>query len=129
MSIFRDVELIWQGKTYPVKAENVMRLIAKVEDVCSLVDLHGVPKLAKVSAGYAEALRFAGCEVTDEEVYAAIFSSGNEMSKVLGELVTGLLMMMVPPPDLMDDPDAKKPAQPQKQPGGHSSSKRPTKPR
>lgn len=115
MAIFKDIELVWHGQTYTVKSEKVMRLIAQVEDVCSIADLHGTPKLAKVSSGYATALRYAGCRVTDDEVYAAIFQSGANMTQVISELVTGLLVMMVPPPDLIEGADAKKPEQPPEQ--------------
>lgn len=113
MGIFKPVTLTWKGVDYEVGADSVMMLIAKIEDIITLTELlnpKGRP-IAKISMAYAEALRYAGARVKDDEVYAAMFKEG--ASDAATNAVNGLLMMMVPPPELVEDKPVKK-AKPQK---------------
>jgi len=104
MSIFDDVVLEWAGKEYTVPEDRVMRLIAKIEDVVTLHEIHqyaerGTAPLGKMSMAYATALNVAGCRVSDAEVYKRVMSSGTE-GAAAQEILMGLLQMMVPPEDL-----------------------------
>lgn len=101
MKKFQDVKLSWKGDVYTVKAENIMRLIAKLEAEISLAELsciRGTPPLAKLSIAYAIALDHAGADVTAEDVYFELFEgdSANVASIVSGS-ITGLMMLMTPP--------------------------------
>lgn len=108
MSIFQSVTLKWDNKEYVVPANQVMGLIAKIEDVITLAELmnkKGAP-LARVAMGYGAALRYAGCRVKDEQVYQGMFSG--DASEAIQTAVSGLLSMMIPPADILDT-SAKKP--------------------
>lgn len=105
MSLFQSVTLIWRGTEYKVPADQVMMLIAKVEDILTLPELMN-PKgrpLAKISMAYGAALRHAGAKATDEEIYSAMFTAGEQASAAT-DAVNGLLMMMVPPSAVKDVP-------------------------
>lgn len=98
MSLFNPVVLTWKGAEYTVPADQIMQMIAKVEDILTLPELMN-PKgrpLAKISMAYGVALRHAGAKATDEEIYAAMFTAG-EQAGAAAAAVQGLLMMMVPP--------------------------------
>ena len=100
MSIFQDVTLKYNDSDYIVKKENVLMLIAQIESKITIQDLAvESPSMAKVSMGYAEALNFAGCKVTAEEIYASLFEDTNA-AKIAAEAVTGLLALMLPPEKL-----------------------------
>ena len=111
MSIFDDVVLEWAGKEYTVPEGRVMRLIAKIEDVVTLHEIHqyaerGTAPLGKMSMAYATALNVAGCRVTDAEVYKRIMSSASEGAGAQ-QILMGLLQMMIPPEDLqIEQPSA-----------------------
>lgn len=99
--MFEPVEIEWKGETYTVPADQVMGLIATVEDVISLPELlikskeQRVP-MAKLSKAYAAALRYAGAKTTDEDVYQSLFAANNSPEK-LTAMITGLMSMMIPP--------------------------------
>lgn len=102
MSLFKDVELIFDGETYRVPANRVLMLIAEVEEHITLTELYSESrKLSALACGYAAALRFAGARVTDEQVYFAMFKSQSS-SVTISEAVAGLLLIMVPPPDMLE---------------------------
>lgn len=108
MSIFQPVTLKWDDKEYVVPANQVMGLIAQIEDVITLAELmnkKGAP-LARVSMGYGAALRYAGAKVKDEDVYKGMFSEN--ASATIQAAVAGLLSMMIPPQELMEDSAPKK---------------------
>lgn len=97
MSIFQPVTLKWNGDEYIVPANQVMGLIAQIEDAITLPELlgkKGAP-LGRVAMGYGAALRYAGARVTDEQVYQGMF--GGDSSTTIQAAVTGLLSMMIPP--------------------------------
>lgn len=100
MSMFADIKLGWQGKTYAIPARQAMQAIATVEEVITLQELteyarRGTAPVARLSNAYARVLEFAGCKVDATEVYAAMFQGG-ESDAVLKSINT-LLMMMIPP--------------------------------
>lgn len=114
MSIFQDVTLQHNDKEYVVKKENVLMLIASVEEVISIQDLaKDKPSMARVAMGYAEALKFAGCKVTGEEIYSALFEDEGA-AEVAAQAVTGLLSLMLPPERLNRFKPKKKPSRAKK---------------
>ena len=95
MSIFQDVVLSYDGSEYRVKSNDVMRLIAKIEDVITIGELtNGNVKFAKLAMAYGEALRFAGANVDDDAVYKAIYTAKGVVSAQ--DAVSGLLALMIP---------------------------------
>ena len=107
MAIFQDVTLAWKGEEYTVKSNQVMRLIAKIEDEITLQDLSRpqVP-MAKIAMAYAVALQYAGCRgVIADDVYAALFDG--ETAQVAVTAVEALMMIMVPPSTYQPQVDPK----------------------
>lgn len=137
MGAFDDIALDWDGKTYTIPANKVMGAIARIEDVMTLGELlayveRETAPFGKISAAYAAVLRYAGCRVTDDDVYAGIFAADKKPAEVQTIVITSLttlLAMMMP----------KQPATADKEslPGnrrsrraaaaGNASSKRPTR--
>lgn len=106
MAIFEEVKLIWQGQEYVIPADNMLRLIARLEDVLAIGDFvkaeaSGKIPFAKVAICYGMALRHAGAKVTDEEVYRGMFGAGGGDLMRLGRTSYYMLMgLMVPPESL-----------------------------
>lgn len=103
MPLFEEVRLDWGGKAYAIPPDQVMKAIAKVEDVITLVELSrqvatGEYKLVRVAQAYGALLRHAGAPASDEEVYLALFpkKDGDQALRAVSALNT-LLVMMVPP--------------------------------
>lgn len=96
MAIFEDITLTFGGDEYTIPSNGVMRLIAKIEDVISLQDLTGQPKLSRLAEAYTVALVYAGCKkVNTEDVYASLFGDGGREN--IQNSITTLIQMMVPP--------------------------------
>ena len=104
MAVFEDVTLTWKGDEYTVPSNRVMGLIATIEDHISIAQLYrdGGPPLSKLASAYASALKYAGCRVSNEDVYASCFQDGQ---RIIPELVAGLLSMMIPPSVLQQPAD------------------------
>jgi len=105
--MFNSVTLTYKGVDYVIEPDNVMRLIAKVEDVITISDLidaksRKTAPMAKICMAYGTALRYAGAKVKDEELYSSIFTGGLQ---VYSNAITGLLMMMIPPDDVIEKQD------------------------
>lgn len=104
MAIFEPITLTWQGKEYVIPPDQVMRGIAKVEDIITLVQIsrcfenRDLP-LAKISQAYGVILRHAGARVADEEIYSELFGSG-ELQQRAVQAINTLQMMMIPPEHL-----------------------------
>lgn len=110
MAIFQDIELVFNESKYTVKATDVFRLIAKIEDIISVQDLiNSKPPMAKIAEAYAQALTYAGAKATGEEIYASFFSGDSSAAAAASNAVTGLLMMMSPPAQLQKHNKSKKP--------------------
>lgn len=95
-SVFEPVKITWDKKEYEIPANQVMGLIARIEDHISFADLVGnKPKIGKISTAWAEALRYAGAKVSNEEVYSEMFSgaTGSQITSA----VSGLMEIMIPP--------------------------------
>ena len=108
--IFEDIVLKWGPKKedgrqpeYKIPSNRVMMAIAVIEEHVTLAELGSVMRsgrvpMAKLAGAYAALLRYAGCDVTHEQVYAQLFSDTNNgvSSSAISGIVTGLLMMMMP---------------------------------
>lgn len=99
MSGFDKVELKWKGQSYTIESNRVLRLIARIEEVVTIDELvkyaaRQTAPMAKLAMAYGAALRYAGVEVTDEEVFESIFVSNSGAS--ITAAITGLLSLMIP---------------------------------
>lgn len=108
--IFEDIVLKWGPKKedgrqpeYRIPSNRVMMAIAVVEEHVTLAELGSIMRtgrvqMAKLAGAYAAILRFAGADVTQEQVYAQLFADTNNglSSQAISSIVTGLLMMMMP---------------------------------
>lgn len=97
---FDDVTLIWRDREYTIPARNMMGAIARIEDHVTMPEMQrfgerGTAPISRLSAAFGSVLRFAGCQVKDEEVYSAMFEGGDAAIAVSTSIRT-LLAMMVP---------------------------------
>lgn len=99
-SIFDPIEIRWKGKEVNIPANRVLRAIAAIEEILPLdqvvkMAMTGHVHLAKCSMAYGAVLRYAGVEVTDEEVYARFVGVPTDAPQMVRTL-QALLMMMLP---------------------------------
>jgi len=114
MGIFEPITLTWEGKEYVIPADQIMQAIAKVEDVLTLGQLarfsmSGDIPFGKLAMAYGLLLRHAGARVADDEVYAAIFRSGETRDRAQ-KAVTVLQVLMLPPEAVRAEAEKKAPA-------------------
>lgn len=100
--IFQPVALTWGGREYVIPPDQVLKAIAIVESILTLGQLHnammaGAVPFAKLSQAFAAVLRYAGAQVSAEEVYAAMFQGGDEMRTRAMHAIQALQMLMIPP--------------------------------
>ena len=105
MALFEDLTLTWKGKARTVKANNMLSLIARVEDVLTLNELFnysqkGAAPIAKLSQCYGIMLRYAGHEVIDDEIYESIATGGDTSASV----ATMTVLQMMTPPERFAEP-------------------------
>ena len=101
MNIFDDIHISWNGKKHIIKGDdNIMMLLAKLEDVITAKELFGylqkkdVP-LAKVSQAFSIVLQFVGQEVSPAEIYKVCLFDMEQTGKISG-LALALTTMMIP---------------------------------
>jgi hypothetical protein len=104
--MFDDIEIEYNGKTRTIKATEVMRCIAKVEQAVSLPDLvefmqSGKPRMASLAIGYTALLNYAGFRVTEAQVYAGMFGDQDKVVSAI-EATSALMSLMIPPSALND---------------------------
>lgn len=95
-----DFKFTWEGKEYSIPHNNIMKLIATVENVITLPELEdavqrGTAPLGKLSMAFGIILRHAGVRVKDYEIYKSMFSENSADNAVAA--ASGLIMLMVPP--------------------------------
>lgn len=103
-SLFADKTFGWDGVTYTIPARQVLEAIARVEEHITLPELlafgaRSTIPTSKLSRAYGELIRYAGGQVTDEEVYQGMFSAmvgAPEHSNAIVTACAGLIQMMVP---------------------------------
>lgn len=110
MSGFDDIQIGWKGRDYAVPATHCMELLGRIEEILAppgsgqnVIDLLSQPHKAhmtKMSRAYATALRFAGCQVTDQEVYLSlakgVMQGGAAGYGAILTLAQGLMLMFFP---------------------------------
>lgn len=106
----QDKIITYKGDEYVIKANTLMRCILGIEDIITLIEiqntaLRGTMKLAAIASAYAFALRFAGCKITDIEVYYEMLGHkegdkpGENMERA-AQLIRELIELMSPPKSL-----------------------------
>lgn len=109
MKGFEPVTLHWRGEAYTVPADRQLRMIAEIED--SISNSKGIPAIllllerrvdmARLAMAYGVALRYAGANVTDEEIHLSItadIADGSAAAAIKMEMaVLGLLDIIAPP--------------------------------
>lgn len=103
--IFEPIKLTWKGAEFTIAPDRVLGCIAQIEEVLPIGELArlsvGDLKLAKLSRAFAVALRYAGAQVSDEEVYSGLFTDlGGDMYVKARAYVFALQAMMLPPEHL-----------------------------
>lgn len=113
MKGFEPVTLTWRGASYEVPAERQLMLVAQIEDVLrgntgrSALDIlmqKGGPGIARMSQAFGAALRFAGSDVSDEEIYLSIhkdLAEQNVESLLAMQGATLALIGIISPPVAM----------------------------
>jgi hypothetical protein len=101
MAIFQAVTLNWEGRDYVVPADRVFGAIGVVEDVVTFPELVqglqlGRPNMSKLARAYGALLRYAGANVTDEEIFAGMFVV-SELQKNITTAINTLMVLMTPP--------------------------------
>lgn len=109
MKGFEPVTLGWGDTEYVVPADQLMLLIAVVEDAilgdrggsAALLLLTGEVKMNRLARAYAGALRHAGADVSDEEVYLAmqedLADESADREIEIRNAIMGLLAIVSPP--------------------------------
>lgn len=101
-SHFEDVTIQWAGADYVIPAHRMMGAIARIEDHVTMPELQRFSEretlpMTRLSSAFASVLRYAGAvKVTDEDVYAAMFSTDGDAQTTMAAAITVLLSMMVP---------------------------------
>jgi len=100
--VFRDLELEWQGVVYAIPANRIMGAIARIEEVVTLPELQayaqrGTAPVAKLSMAFGSVLRYAGADISDDEVYAAALAENAEESGGVLTAVMNVMQIMIPP--------------------------------
>lgn len=101
-SAFEEVRIAWKGREYTIPPDQVMRCIAKVEDIVTLAELQQFSQrqtlpYGKMAMAYGVILRHAGARVSDAEIYNEMFKVGEDARSVAVEAVQNLLLLMIPP--------------------------------
>jgi hypothetical protein len=108
LSIFQDLKLEWDGKSYQIPARKMMETIAGVEEHITLKELftaasqRGTIQLVRLARAWATVLQSAGAKVSDEEVYSGMFGAKGAGQQAVQDAITHLLMMMIPPDKLKE---------------------------
>lgn len=101
MSSFKDITFEFGGETYTVKANNVFRLIAQIEEVITVTELFTLNAeklpLARLADAYAVCLKYAGAKAEPEDVYCSMLANG--AGDVIN-YVQGLVAVVIPPEEL-----------------------------
>ena len=139
MQGFEAVTLSWRGQSYTVPANQQMMLIAKLEDALSgesgksaieVLFRNGGPPHTALARAFGAALRYAGADVSDDEVYLSIHediaasSTKQAFTKLAGMIVT--LLAVISPPTFRVSNEAAIKAESAKKPRAAALSKRST---
>jgi hypothetical protein len=105
MAIFEDQTLWWKGEAFVVPATRMLGAIAVIEEHITFIEMvaasQGKPPLVKISRAFGALLRYAGCKVSDEEVYRGLFDAESNVMERIETAVTAFLLLMTPPATLL----------------------------
>jgi len=111
-----NLKIEWAGKEYTILASEAFEVADLVEDVITISEipeLAAKPKLTTIAKVYGIMLRFAGAEVTNEEIRFAILNqmkSGQAEKAIADQAITALLEILfdgAPVDDVEDEPPKK----------------------
>ncbi|MBD3803559.1 MAG: hypothetical protein IE919_10015 [Thioclava sp.] len=110
MKGFEPVTLSWGGKSYTVPADRQLMLIAEIEDALSdgtgtpavlVLMRKGGPSYARLAGALGAALRYAGAEVSDQEIYLSVVGDigRGDVRGVIAQqnAILGILSIIAPP--------------------------------
>lgn len=98
MPLFEPIELTWQNRKFVITPSRALRAIARVEDIITLQQLSKADQVpfAKLALAYHSLLKFAGADVSEEDVYEALWDATGD-GRNAATMVNALLSMMLPP--------------------------------
>jgi len=102
MSVFKEIKIGFGGKEYTIPPDRVMGAIGRVEGVITMGEVAAMAqspksdlKLSRLASAYGELLRYAGADVSDDQVYVGMFGDGGAVAVTVA--LTELLALMMPP--------------------------------
>jgi hypothetical protein len=108
MSLFESQTLMWKGETYVIPSNRMLGAIATIEEHLTVNEMvvaaFGRPSMVKIARAFGALLRYAGCKVSDDEVYQSIFDPQANHVERIQEALAVFLMIMTPPADLTHSP-------------------------
>lgn len=78
-----DIVLNFRGKSYTIRENSTFEVAEEIEDIVTLGEITTWgrnPKFTKISRCFGTMLRFAGCDVTDQDVYKDMMASITKLS-------------------------------------------------
>lgn len=99
---FDDARFTWKGQTFVIPANAILGAIARVEDVFTFHELlaysgRQTAPIGKLAEAFGAVLRYAGANVTNDEVYEGMFGSLAEgQGGAAQTAIRTLALMMVP---------------------------------
>jgi hypothetical protein len=104
MAVFESQTLMWKGETYVIPSHRMLGAIATIEEHLTFTEMvraHlGRPPLVKIARAFGSLLRYAGCKVTDDEIYESIFDPKANIVERIQQALIAFLMMMTPSANL-----------------------------
>ena len=97
----QNIELEWKGQTYTVPASKAFELGERIEDIVSRGEIPNwvsSPKFHKMARCHGEMLRFAGANVTNQEVFSEMMSQikgGTQEALVAAQAMEALILVLM----------------------------------
>lgn len=87
----QPIRLTFRGKDYLIPADRAFRAGAAVEEIVTLAEITswgGKPKFFTIASAFGVLLRFAGCKVSDEDVYTDMMAGlrGGDAAGAAGDV-------------------------------------------
>ena len=107
MAINKTITVVYAGKEHKLKM--TMEVIDRIEERLNLIQMAN--RLAKGDLRYSHAAKLmsvllaeAGCEVTQEQVYTAMFERGDTNPAAVMNVTAAVLAAVFPEPKKPDEP-------------------------
>jgi len=107
---FDDVTLTWRGQSHTVPAKSQLMMIAKIEaalapdggQAVNVLFRNGGPQHTRLAQAFGAALRYAGADVSDDDVYLSIHEdianrSADQVAATVTNMIFALLAIISPP--------------------------------